>query len=154
MKSNFKLCLFANAVSIVIMFGSAILTGFVFRGYNAVPVENADASLLATSYLIATRLALIVGLPAFVIAIAGMIRFQSWARTLFAFLILAWVVQLLGFGIVNLQLTWGLSGIFADLALLTAGAVLAMSYMTPISGLFTRRDLAVKPSDATGLSPA
>jgi hypothetical protein len=154
MKLNFKICLIANIVSILLMFGSALLMGFFLRRYNVEPVGNAEPSLLVSSYIAATRLAIFVGLPAFVIAFVGLLRFQPWARKLFTILMLAWGLQIIGFGIFNLPLTWGLSGLFADLALLTAGAVLAMSYLTPISCLFTRAKLTVAPSDAAGLSPA
>jgi hypothetical protein len=154
MKRNYKLCLVANVVSILLMFGSALLMGFLSRRYNVAAVGDTEPSFLISSYFAATRLALLVGLPAFVIAFFGLLRFQPWARKLFAFLILAWGLQIVGFGIFNLPLTWGLSGLFADLALLTAGAVLAMSYLTPISGLFGRANLIVASSDATGLSPA
>ena len=154
MKSNFKSCLFANMVSILLMFGSALLIGVISRRYlTGLAVSNPEPSLLFSSHFVATRLALFVGLPAFVIAFVGMLRFQPWARKLFAFLVLAWGLQILVFGIFNVQLTYGLSRAFSDLALLTAGAVLAMSYMTPISGLFARPNLALKSSDATGLSP-
>ena len=154
MKRNFKLCLIANLVSILLMFGSALLMGFLMRRYNVEPVGTAEPSLLVSSYTAAMRLALFVGLPAFVIAFVGLLRFQSWARQLFTILILAWVLQIVGFGIVNLPLTWGFSGLFADLALLTAGAVLAMSYLTPIASLFTRAKLTVASSNSTGLSTA
>ena len=127
--------------------------GILSRRYNVAPAGDAEPSLLVSSYLVATRLALFVGLPAFLIAFVGMLRFQSWARKLFAFLILAWGLQILGFGIFNLPLTWGLAGLFADLGLLTAGAVLALSYMTSISDLFARARLAAT-SNAAGLAPA
>lgn len=153
MKRNFRLCLVANMISIVLMFGSAILIGILSRQYNVAPAGDAEPSLLVSSYLVATRLALLVGLPAFLIAFVGMLRFHSWARKLFAFLILAWGLQILGFGIFNLPLTWGLAGLFADLVLLSAGAVLALSYLTSISDLFAHTEPAV-PANATKLSPA
>lgn len=152
-KRNFKLCLVANIVSIVLMFGSTLLMGILSRQYNAAPAGDVEPSLLVSSYLLATRLALFVGLPAFLIAFVGMLRFQSWARQLFAFLVLAWGLQILGFGLFNLPLTWGIAGLFADLALLTAGAVLALSYMTSVSDLFAQKRLATT-SNTTSLSPA
>jgi len=154
LKSNFKFCLFANMVSIVLMFGSAILMGFISRRYNIAPVDGAEPSPLASAYLVATRLALFVGLPAFFVAFVGMLRFRPWARKLFTFLMIAWGLQILGFGIFNLPLTWGLSGLFANLSLLTAGAVLALSYMTPMSLLLTRANQTTAPSKTSALSPA
>ena len=99
-------------------------------------------------------LAFFAGLPAFVVAFAGLLRFKLWARRLFTFLMIAWGCQAVAFGIVNLSLTWGLSGLFANLALLTAGAVLAMSYFTPISELFASSGRLVASQEATQFSPA
>ena len=105
MKSNFKSCLFANMVSILLMFGSALLIGVISRRYlTGLAVSNPEPSLLFSSHFVATRLALFVGLPAFVIAFVGMLRFQPWARKLFAFLVLAWGLQILVFGIFNVHL--------------------------------------------------
>ncbi len=147
MKAYFKVCLTANLISIVLMFASTIFVGMMARSYHVVPPDNSELSSLASSYITAKRLALFVGLPAFIIAFFGMFRFQSWARNMHALLVLVWGLQILGFGIFNLRLTWGASAIFADLALMTAGAVLAMSYMTPISDLFARPDLDRKSPD-------
>lgn len=150
---SYRVCLAANLVSIVLMFGSALLVGFLSRQFNVAADDDAGWSLLASCYLVATRLAVFVGLPAFLIAFAGMLRFQSWARKLYAFLIFAWGSLLLGFGIFNLPLTWGFASVFSDLGLLTAGAVLALSYMTSISDLFGQKKLAVA-ANSTELSPA
>ncbi|MCM2373589.1 hypothetical protein [Aporhodopirellula aestuarii] len=153
MKRSYKLCLVANMVSIVLMFGSALLVEILSRRYNVAPAVDAEPSLLVSSYLVATRLALFVGLPAFLLAFVGMLRFQSWGRKLFTFLMLAWGLQILGFGIFNLSLTWGIARLFGDLGLLTAGAVLALSYLTSISELFAATKLT-SPANGTGLSTA
>jgi hypothetical protein len=154
MKAHFKLCLIANIASILLMFGSALLMGFLSRRFSVESNDITDQSWLGSSYLAATRLALFIGLPAFAIAFVGLLRFKRWARKLFTFLMLAWGLQIVGFGIVNLPLTWGFSAVFADFALVTAGAVLAMSYLTPISSLFIRANSSVASSSAAGLSPA
>jgi hypothetical protein len=135
------------------MFGSALLVSFVARRFDVAGVGDAEPSFLASSYLAAMRVSLMVGFPAFVIAFFGLLRFQRWARKLFTLLILAWGLQILVFGVFNLSLTWGLSDLFADLALLTAGVVLAMSYMTPIDGLFRQTSRNVPSSDGAELSP-
>jgi hypothetical protein len=136
------------------MFGFAMLWSVLSASTITEPSDATDQSLLVSSYLAATRVNLFVGLPAVLIATAGLLRFKNWGRQLFAFFIAAWVIQIAGFSIFNLQLTWGISNAFTNFSLLTAGVVLSMSYTTPIAELFTRTQPGPVKSPATNLSPA
>ncbi len=60
--SRFKLCLIANFASIVLMFASAVVTGYVSRLYGPQPIvaETIDAGWLLSSYAIATKLSFVL----------------------------------------------------------------------------------------------
>ena len=153
---RFKLCLIANFASILLMFASAVVTGYVARLYGPQPIvaETIDAGWLLSSYAIATRLSFFLGLPAFAIAFFGLLKTKLWGRRLFTALMIAWGPQAIAFGIFNLSMTWGLSALFANLALLSAGAVLALSYSTPLAGRFESSRLSIESHSRAGLSPA
>jgi hypothetical protein len=153
---RFKLCLIVNFVSILLMFASAVITGYVSRLYGAPPTTAAamDGGWLVSTYWIASRMAFIVGLPAFAFAFFGLLNTKLWARRLFTGLIVLWGLQAMMFGVFNLSMTWGLSALFANLALLTAGAVLAISYLTPWSDKFTSGSPVVKTQSPSTLIPA
>jgi hypothetical protein len=153
---RFTFCLIANFVSILLMFASAVITGYVSRLYGAPPTTAGaiDGGWVLSTYWIATRLAFIVGLPAFAFTFFGLLKTKLWARRLFTGLIVLWGLQAMMFGIFNLSMTWGLAGLFANFALLTAGAVLAMSYITPLSDKFTSGCPVVTTQSPSTLVPA
>ena len=152
---RFKLCLIVNFASVLLMFASAVVTGYVARLYGPQPIvaETLDAGLLLSSYAIATKLSFVLGLPAFAIAFFGLLKTALWARQLFTALMIAWGLQAIAFGIFNLSMTWGLSALFANLALLSAGAVLALSYFTPLAARFESGGLSTESQSRTGLAP-
>jgi uncharacterized membrane protein len=138
------------------MFASAVVIGYVSRIYGPQPTvtETIDAGWLLSSYTIATKLSFVLGLPAFAIAFFGLLRTKLWGRRLFTALMIAWGVQAIMFGIFNLSMTWGLSALFANLALLTAGAVLALSYFTPLVARFESNSVSIESHSRKGLAPA
>ncbi|MFM7976634.1 MAG: hypothetical protein ACKO8U_16305 [Pirellula sp.] len=154
--SRFKLCLIANFASILLMFASAVVTGYVSRLYGPQPIvaETIEADWLLSSYAIATKLSFFLGLPAFTIAFFGLLKTKLWGRRLFTALMIAWGLQAIAFGIFNLSMTWGLSALFANLALLSAGAVLALSYFTPLAARFESSGLSIESHSRAGLAPA
>ena len=153
---RFKLCLIANFTSILLMFASAVVIGYVSRLYGPQPVvaETIDAGWLLSSYATATKLSFVLGLPAFAIAFFGLLKTKLWGRRLFTALMIAWGLQAITFGIFNLSMTWGLSALFANLALLSAGAVLALSYFTPLAARFESNGLSIESHSRSRLAPA
>ena len=103
MQVQFKMCLIANLVSVLMMFGSAIFVecfSLMWPPSTAI-TENFFSSWLDYAILFAKLASLLIGLPVFVIAIAGMLRFRSWARQLYSFLMIAGILQTVGLGIFN-----------------------------------------------------
>lgn len=156
MRSRFRLCVVANISCVMLMFAAAIVMGIISRRFGPEPIGEAIANpgLLISSYWFATKLSLFLGVPAFAVASFGLLKTKLWARRLFTMLMLVWFAQSIVFGLFNLTMTWGIAGLFANLALLTAGAVLAMSYFTPVATAFTSVDHAVDANHSTGLAPA
>ena len=79
---RFKLCLIANFASILLMFASAVVTGYVSRLYGPQPIvaETIEAGWLLSSYAIATKLSFFLGLPAFAIAFFGLLKTKLWEQ--------------------------------------------------------------------------
>lgn len=138
------------------MFASAVVTGYVSRLYGPQPIvaETIETGWLLSSYAIAKKISFVFGLPAFAIAFFGLLKTKLWGRRLFTALMIAWGLQAVTFGIFNLSMTWGLSAIFANLALLSAGAVLALSYFTPLAARFESNNLSSELHSRASLAPA
>jgi hypothetical protein len=154
MQVQFKMCLIANLVSVIMMFGSAIFFECFYLMWppSTAITENFFSSWLDYAILFAKLASLLIGLPVFVIAIAGMLRFRSWARQLYSFLMIAGILQTVGLGIFNFRLAWGLAAIFGDFVILSSGAVLAMSYFSPLAILFSRTHAVPSVSGPVGVS--
>jgi hypothetical protein len=137
------------------MFVAAAIAGIIARRFGPHPIGDsvADPGLLVLSYWFATKFSFIVGVPAFAAAAFGLLRTKLWGRRLFTVLMIAWLAQTIFFGIFNLSMTSGLAGLFENLAMLTAGSVLAMSYLTPLAADFTT-EVRADAQPSTGMAPA
>lgn len=152
MQNQFKVCLMANLVSVLLMFVSAILVEYTSKAWAPTTATNESYAWFTYAHLVATRVSLVLGLPAFLVAIAGMIQFRWWARQLYFWLTIASALEIAGFLLFNINLVWGMASIFGYFACLSTGAVLAMSYLTPLTKRFERTHARPSVAGPVGVS--
>ena len=96
---------------------------------------KAELTTKGTVAAVLSTLLLIAGL----VALYGLLRFRSWARTLYVALTVAGIIMLAT--VIDEQISSGLAATFLYVSDFLGGVVLAMMYLAPVKDYFGAKEI-------------